>query len=89
MSDGSLLFRNLSSLRKLLSVLLEANGMKYGRFSSLCVLLGRPSLTKLLFVEFCGLVFGTAAYFCVEVAYEFASRFCWGFKCFMMITKPC
>ena len=27
--------------------------------------------------------------FCVEVAYEFASRFCWGFKCFMMITKNC
>ena len=26
-------------------------------------LLGRPSLAKLLFVEFCGLVFGTAAVF--------------------------
>ena len=25
--------------------------------------LGRPSLAKLLFVEFCGLVFGTAAVF--------------------------
>ena len=34
-----------SFLSKLLSVLLEANGMKYGRFSSLCVLL--PSLLNL------------------------------------------